>query len=91
MATTAAKDEKRENAGNGSYDNAERDGNCGDEWRMLKVLLRGKLMIQEAACAWPVIKHELNPCEKTSEQVDNCIRDRSIASVLHAFVGVVVE
>jgi hypothetical protein len=81
---TAAKDEKRENGGNGSYDNAEHDGNCGDERRMLKVLLGNKVMADETACAGLVVEKVLNPREQTGEQVDDCICNGSVACVLHA-------
>ena len=38
----AAENEKGEDAGNSSYDNAKSNGNCREKRRMLKVLLRGK-------------------------------------------------
>lgn len=42
--STTAKDEKRENPGNGSDDNAKYNSGCGDQRRMLEVLLGKKLM-----------------------------------------------
>ena len=42
--STAAKNEKRESAGNGSYDNAEGNGDQSNQWSMLKVLLGKELL-----------------------------------------------
>jgi len=76
--STTAKNEKRENAGYGSYDNGEHKNNCGDERRMRKVLLGKKLVSLKAACAGSVVEKVLNPREPTTEQADDSIRDRSI-------------
>ena len=65
--STTAKDEKRENAGYGSYNNAEHNNNCGDQRRVLKVLLGKKLVTYETTCAGPVIEEVLNPLEHSAK------------------------
>jgi hypothetical protein len=88
---TTTEDEKCENTGNGCYDNAEHSGNCGDKWRVLKVLLRDEAVGDETACAGPVIDEVLNQGEHPTEEANDRISDRGIACMLHTFVRVVVE
>ena len=76
---TAAKNEKTENAGNGSYNNAERNRNCRDKRCMLKPLLVDILTVEQAACAGPVVQEVLNEGEQRAKEVDGCISHRSIA------------
>jgi hypothetical protein len=61
--SATAKNQKRENAGNGSYDSIERNSNCSDERRVLKILLGNKVMADETACAGPVVEEVLKPHE----------------------------
>lgn len=88
---TTAKNEKGENAGNASDDNAEHDRNCRDERRVLEVLLRSKITIKKAARARSMVKEVLNPREQPGEQINSCIRDRSVARMLRTFIGIIVE
>jgi hypothetical protein len=88
---TVAEDEKREHAGNRSDDDAECDRHCGNERRVLKPLLRHKLVADETACAGPVVDEVLYQRENSAEHVDGCVNNRSVARVLHALVGVIVE
>jgi hypothetical protein len=64
---TTPKDEKREHVRSSGYDKAEHHSDCGDQWRVLKVLLGKELMADEAACARPVIKEVMNPRKQATK------------------------
>jgi hypothetical protein len=88
---TAAKNEKCEHARNGSDDDAEDNSDCRHQRRVLKILLSSKIIGEDTCFAGPVIEELLNPSEYAAEQIDDRVSDRSVACMLHAFIGVVVE
>ena len=89
--SAAPKDAECKNAGNCGYNNAEHDRNCGLKRRMLKPLLRGIIMMKETALSRCVVEHILKPGEQSGDQSYDTITDRSVASVWHAFVGIIIE
>jgi hypothetical protein len=89
--STTAKNEKREHAGDGSYDSGRCDNNRGNQWCMLKVLLGKKLVPLKTTCAWSVIEEVLNAREHASKYAHERERDRCIASVWNALVRVVIN
>src|SRR5262249_23985241 len=88
---TATKNEKRENARNDSDDNDEYNAFGSIDWSVLKVLLRGNVAVENAACPRSVIEEVLNPDEHSAEQIDSCIRHHRVPRMLHALVGVIVK
>lgn len=88
---TMAENEKREDTRNSSENNGEHNSDCGNERRVLKVLLRSKIIGEDTGFARPVIEEVLNPREESGKKVDDRIGDRSVARVLNALVRIVVE
>ena len=61
------KDEERENARNNRDDNTEEKRNGGEKRCALEILLRGKLVTEEAACAGTMVNVVLDESEKVGE------------------------
>src|SRR4051794_26576062 len=84
--TAPPEDEECENTGNHRDDDGEPQGNGGEKRCVLEILLRNVLVANEATCAGSVVDEILDQRENAAEQVNGCVCDRSVASVLHTFV-----
>ncbi len=89
--STTAKNEKRENARDGSDDSGRDDNDCGNQWCMLKVLLGKKFVPLETTCARSVVEEVLNAREHASKYAHKRERNRCIAGLWNALVRVVVN
>ena len=89
--SATAKNEKRENAGDGSYDSCRCDNDRGNQWSMLKVLLAKKFVPLETTCARAVVEEVLNAREHASKYAHERERNRCIAGMWNTLVRVVVN